>query len=244
MNSTAGKHASTQLPRAVCLVSGGMDSAVTLAEALRDGFEAYALSFDYGQRHVHELSAAKRVASALGATEHRIAKLDLSVFGGSALTDDLEVPKDRAELEIGSGVPSTYVPARNTVFLSMALAWAEVLRATDLFIGVNAVDYSGYPDCRPEFLTAFEQLAAKATAAGTEHGARFRVHAPLMKLSKREVVERARELNVDLGWTHTCYDPVQSGSEVLACGHCDACLLRLRGFEQAGQQDPIAYNPA
>jgi len=226
---------------AVCLVSGGMDSAVTLAEAVRAGFRAHALSFDYGQRHAHELEAAKRVALAYGATEHRIVKLDLSVFGGSALTDDLEVPKDREEAAIGSGVPVTYVPARNTVFLSVALAWAEVLGATDLFLGVNAVDYSGYPDCRPEFLAAFEALAAKATAAGTERGESFRVHAPLMELSKREVVERARELGVDLGLTHTCYDPVEQGQRVLACGHCDACLLRLKGFEAAGCTDPIAY---
>ncbi|MFT5287843.1 MAG: 7-cyano-7-deazaguanine synthase [Planctomycetota bacterium] len=227
--------------RAVCLVSGGMDSAVTLAEAMRDGFEAYALSFDYGQRHVHELHAAKRVAAAVGAIEHRIAKLDLAVFGGSALTADVDVPKDRDEGEIGTGIPITYVPARNTVFLSMALAWAEVLGATDIYIGVNAVDYSGYPDCRPEFLSAFEALACKATAAGTESGARFRIHAPLMKMTKQQVVERAQVLGVDLGLTHTCYDPIGASPEVKACGHCDACLLRLRGFEQAGVPDPIPY---
>ncbi len=233
-------HSQTR-PPAVCLVSGGMDSAVTLAEAVHAGFCAHALSFDYGQRHAHELDCARRVANAGGAAEHRIVTLDLSVFGGSALTTDEEVPKDRDEQEIGTGVPATYVPARNTVFLSVALAWAEVLGAKDLFIGVNAVDYSGYPDCRPEFLAAFEELAGKATAAGTERGERFRVHAPLMEFSKQQVVERAIELDVDLALTHTCYDPVERDGAVLACGHCDACLLRLKGFEQAGRVDPIEY---
>jgi len=226
---------------AVCLVSGGMDSAVTLAEAVRAGFRAHALSFDYGQRHSHELDCATRVARAGGAVDHRVVKLDLSVFGGSALTADVDVPKDRDETEIGSGVPVTYVPARNTVFLSVALAWAEVLGATDLFIGVNAVDYSGYPDCRPEFLAAFEALAGKATAAGAERGESIRVHAPLMELSKRQVVERAVELEVDLALTHTCYDPIEQSGQVLACGHCDACSLRLKGFEEAGRVDPIGY---
>ena len=218
-----------------------MDSAVTLAEAVRAGFAVHALSFDYGQRHSYELECAKQVARAGSALEHRIVKLDLSVFGGSALTADVDVPKDRDETEIGSGVPVTYVPARNTVFLSVALAWAEVLGATDLFIGVNAVDYSGYPDCRPEFLAAFEELAGKATAAGAERGETFEVHAPLMELSKRQVVERAVELEVDLALTHTCYDPLESSGQVLACGHCDACLLRLKGFEEAGRVDPIGY---
>ena len=218
-----------------------MDSAVTLAEAVCAGFRAHALSFDYGQRHSHELDCAKRVARAGGAVDHRVVKLDLSVFGGSALTADVDVPKDRDEAEIGSGVPVTYVPARNTVFLSVALAWAEVLGATDLFIGVNAVDYSGYPDCRPEFLSAFEALAGKATAAGTERGEAFQVHAPLMELSKRQIVQRAVELEVDLALTHTCYDPTELAGQVLACGHCDACLLRLKGFEEAGRVDPIGY---
>jgi 7-cyano-7-deazaguanine synthase len=221
-----------------------MDSAVALAEARRAGFAAYALSFDYGQRHVVELDAARRVARAGSAVDHRIVRIDLRELGGSALTDRIEVPKDRAMGEIGSGVPATYVPARNTVFLAVALGWAEVLEATDLFVGINALDYSGYPDCRPAFLEAFEALASVATAAGTERGARFRVHAPLMKLTKREIVLRAEELGVDLGSTHTCYDPrVADDGGVLACGRCDACLLRLKGFAEAGRRDPIRYAP-
>jgi len=229
-------------PRAVCLVSGGMDSAVTLAEARALGFEAYALSFLYGQRFACELEAARRVAEAGGAADHRVVTVDLSALGGSAVTADIDVPKDRDESAIGSGVPVTYVPARNTVFLSVALGWAEILGATDLFIGVNAVDYSGYPDCRPVFLTAFEELAAVATAAGAESGARFRVRAPLLELSKAQIVKRAGELGVDLALTHTCYDPlIRAGEPVLACGHCDACQLRLKGFAAAGQTDPIPY---
>jgi len=243
--------------RAVCLVSGGMDSAVVLAEAALRGFDAYALSFRYGQRHAVELDAAVRVARAGGAAVHRIVDLDLSAIGGSALTDDLEVPKDRPadELEV---IPPTYVPARNTVFLSVALGWAEVLGARHLFVGVNAVDYSGYPDCRPEFLRAFEALAAVATAAGAEDGARFHVEAPLLELSKADITRRAVELGVDVGLTHTCYDPViedvdgahiaatpsaASGARVLACGRCDACQLRLAGFAEALLVDPIPYVP-
>ena len=219
-----------------------MDSAVTLAEARALCFDAYALSFLYGQRFACELEAARRVAEAGGAADHRIVTVDLAALGGSAVTDDIEVPKDRDEEEMGSGVPVTYVPARNTVFLSVALGWAEILGATDLFIGVNAVDYSGYPDCRPEFLQAFEQLAAVATAAGTEDGARFRVHAPLLELSKGGIVRRARELGVDLALTHTCYDPIlQPDESVRACGRCDACQLRLKGFAEAGETDPIPY---
>ena len=230
---------------AVCLVSGGMDSAVVLAEALALGFDAYALSFRYGQRHAVELEAAARVAKALGAADHRVVTVDLSVLGGSALTDDIDVPKDRADAEIGTGVPATYVPARNTVFLSVALGWAEVLGATDIFCGVNAVDYSGYPDCRPEFLRAFEALANLATAAGTESGALFKVHAPLMEMSKADIARRAVELNVDLGLTHSCYDPIVDGAgRTLACGRCDACHLRLAGFEAAGLTDPIPYATA
>ncbi len=228
-------------PPAVCLVSGGMDSAVVLAEAVAAGFDAYALSFRYGQRHVIELEAAERVARALGAVERRTVTVDLSALGGSALTDDIEVPKDRGGAEIGTGVPATYVPARNTVFLAIALGWAEVLGAVDLFVGVNAVDYSGYPDCRPPFLRAFEALANVATAAGTEEAARYRVHAPLMELSKGGIVERAAELGVDLGLTHTCYDPVALPGGVRACGRCDACHLRLAGFVEAGVPDPIEY---
>ncbi|MEX1025503.1 MAG: 7-cyano-7-deazaguanine synthase QueC [Planctomycetota bacterium] len=227
---------------AVCLLSGGMDSAVVLAEVHAAGFAPHALSFRYGQRHVVELEAAARVAAAGGAVEHRVVALDLSAIGGSALTDAMEVPKDRGA-SIGRGVPPTYVPARNTVFLAVALGWAEVLGAADLFVGVNAVDYSGYPDCRPEFLEAFERLADVATAAGAEHGVRFRVHAPLMRLSKADIVRRAEELGIDLGLTQTCYDPTVAGGRVLACGRCDSCVLRLRGFAEAGRGDPVPYLP-
>ncbi len=226
---------------AVCLVSGGMDSAVVLAEARAAGYAPHALSFRYGQRHAVELEAASRVAEAVGAADHRVVEVNLGALGGSALTDRIEVPKDRHADAIGDGVPATYVPARNTVFLAVALGWAEVLDATDLFVGVNAIDYSGYPDCRPEFLRAFEALAQTATAAGAERGARYVVHAPLMELDKAGIVRRAAELGVDLGLTHTCYDPVVDGTSVLSCGRCDACILRLRGFAQAGVSDPIPY---
>ncbi len=232
---------SDPLPPAVCLVSGGMDSAVVLAEARAAGRAAHALSFRYGQRHLVELDAAARVAEAGGAAQHRVVTVDLSTLGGSALTDDIEVPKDRADDAIGGDVPVTYVPARNTVFLSVALGWAEVLGARELWIGVNAMDYSGYPDCRPEFLEAFERLAAVATAAGAEQGERFRVRAPLMDLDKAGIVRRAAELGVDLGLTHTCYDPLVRDGAVLACGRCDACRLRLKGFAEAGATDPVAY---
>jgi len=229
-------------PRAVCLVSGGMDSAVVLAEARAAGFESYALSVRYGQRAQCELEAAARVARALGACEHRVVELDLSGFRGSALTGAYAVPKDRDEAHIAqAGVPPTYVPARNTLLLALALGWAETLGARDLFLGVNAVDYSGYPDCRPEFLRAFEALAAVATAAGAEQGVRFRVHAPLLGLTKKDIVLRAAELGVDLALTHTCYDPQPSASGWLACGRCDACTLRLKGFREAGRADPVAY---
>jgi 7-cyano-7-deazaguanine synthase len=218
-----------------------MDSAVALAEARAAGFAVHALTVDYGQRHAAELAAAERVVRALGAAEPRTVALDLRALGGSALTGDAAVPKDRDEASIGAGVPPTYVPARNTLLLALALAWAEVLGARDLFIGVNALDYSGYPDCRPEFLRAFEALAEVATAAGAEHGARFRVHAPLVALSKREIVLRAEALGVDLGLTHTCYDPVRDERGWLACGRCDACRLRLKGFREAGRTDPVVY---
>jgi len=231
----------TPSKRAVCLVSGGMDSAVTLAEARAQGFECHALSFDYGQRHKVELEAAARVARALGAAEQRVVKVDLSAIGGSALTDAIEVPKDRSEAEIGRGVPSTYVPARNTVFLAVALGWAEVLGAREIFVGVNALDYSGYPDCRSEFLRAFEELARVATAAGAEEHAQFCVRAPLLELSKAAIVKRGIELGVDFSMTHSCYDPFVRGEKVLACGHCDACLLRKKGFSEAGVADPIPY---
>ena len=228
-------------PKAVCLLSGGMDSAVTLAEAREAGFDIYALSVRYGQRHEVELEAAARVAAALGVVEHRIITVDLSEIGGSALTDEIDVPKDRPEAQIGEGVPVTYVPARNTVFLSVALGWAEVLRARDIFCGVNAVDYSGYPDCRPAFLRAFEELAKVATVAGADGGANFRVNAPLLEMTKAEIVTRGVELSVDFGLTHTCYDPVIGEEGVLACGRCDACTLRLAGFKEAESEDPISY---
>jgi len=219
------------------LLSGGIDSSTTLALAIAEGFEAYALSFDYGQRHQIEVEAARRAANSLGAKEHRVAKIDLRVFGGSALTDDLDVPKQRSEREITDGIPVTYVPARNTIFLAYALAWAEVIPANDIFIGVNAIDYSGYPDCRPEFIEAFENLANLATKAGME-GRRCKIHTPLIKLSKTEIIRKAIKLGVDLSLTHSCYDPTPEG---LACGECDSCLLRLKGFREAGVKDPIRY---
>ena len=228
-------------PRAVCLLSGGMDSAVTLAEARAAGCETFALSFRYGQRHALELEAAAELARALGAVEHRVVALDLAAIGGSALTDAIEVPKDREAEHMGSAVPVTYVPARNALFLTVALGWAEVLGARELYLGVNAVDYSGYPDCRPEFLRAFEELAVVATAVGAEEGARFHVRAPLLEFSKAQIVARAAELGVDLGRTWTCYDPLDAGAELRSCGRCDACLLRLEGFRAAGVRDPLEY---
>ena len=224
------------MKRAVVLVSGGLDSATTLAICIRDGFEAHALSFDYGQRHKAEILRAKRVAASLGAREHRIAAIDLRVFGGSALTDDIAVPKNSNPTDVND-IPATYVPARNTIFLSYALAWCEVLGAADIFIGANAIDYSGYPDCRPAFIAAFEQLAAVATKAGVE-GTRFRIHAPLISLSKADIIRRGAELGVDFSFTHSCYDPVEDG---LACGTCDSCRIRLEGFRNAGLKDPISY---
>ena len=223
------------MKRAVVLVSGGIDSATVLAMAARDGFETYALSFDYGQRHRREVVAAEKIAKAFGARRHRVAKIDLRVFGGSALTDEIAVPKGRTGEE--HDIPLTYVPARNTIFLSYALAWAEVLDMRDIFIGVNAVDYSGYPDCRPEFITAFEKLAELATKAGTE-GAHFHIHAPLITMSKADIIRKANELGVDFSMTHSCYDPTPEG---FACGGCDSCQLRLKGFREAGLQDPICY---
>jgi 7-cyano-7-deazaguanine synthase len=225
------------MKRAVVLLSGGIDSTTTLAIAITGGYEAYALSFDYGQRHQLETEAARRVATSLGAKDHRIAQIDLRVFGGSALTDDVAVPKRRSETEIAQGIPVTYVPARNTIFLAYALAWAEVISADDIFIGVNAIDYSGYPDCRPEFIEAFVKLADLGTKAGVE-GRRFQIHAPLIKLSKAEIIRKGIELGVDFSLTHSCYDPKPDG---LACGECDSCLLRLKGFREAGTNDPIRY---
>ncbi len=225
------------MKRAVVLVSGGIDSATTLAIAIAEGYEAYALSFDYGQRHQIETEAARSVANSLGTKEHRVAKIDLRVFGGSALTDDLDVPKQRSDVEIGRSIPITYVPARNTIFLAYALAWAEVIPANDIFLGVNAIDYSGYPDCRPEFIEAFENVANLGTKTGVE-GRRFQIHTPLIKFSKAEIIRKAVELGVDLSLTHSCYDPTPEG---LACGECDSCLLRLKGFREAELKDPIRY---
>jgi 7-cyano-7-deazaguanine synthase len=222
---------------AVVLLSGGIDSTTTLAAAIAEGHDAYALSFDYGQRHQIETQAARRVADSLGAKEHRIAKIDLRVFGGSALTDQIDVPKQRSETEIEHGIPVTYVPARNTIFLAYALAWAEVIQAADIFLGVNAIDYSGYPDCRPEFIEAFQTLANLATKAGVE-GRRFQLHTPLIKFSKAEIIRKAVQLGVNLSLTHSCYDPSPEG---LACGECDSCLLRLKGFREAGITDPGRY---
>jgi len=222
---------------AVVLLSGGLDSATTLAVAKRDGFECCALSFDYGQRHRHELDAARRVAEAAGVRQHVVLPLDLRTFGGSALTDDIAVPKDRSEAAMTSGIPITYVPARNTVFLSLALGWAEVLGAFDLFIGVNAVDYSGYPDCRPEFIEQFEHLANVATQAGVEGRGRFQIHAPLINLTKAEIIQLGTSLGVDYGLTHSGYDPDENGRP---CGRCDSCLIRRDGFAKAGIVDPLS----
>lgn len=216
--------------KAVLLLSGGLDSATCLALAKEQGFDVYALSFRYGQRHIHELTAATNVAKALGAKEHRIADIDLRLFGGSALTADIAVPKDRTEHAISHGVPITYVPARNTIFLSFALAWAEVLGANDIYIGVNAVDYSGYPDCRPEFVEAFEKLANLATAAATEQGQRITLHTPLIHLTKAQIIREGLRLGVNYDLTLSCYDPLPNGT---ACGSCDSCQLREKGFREA-----------
>ncbi len=226
------------MPKAVCLLSGGLDSATCLALARRDGFECYALSFDYGQRHRIELDAAERVARSLGAAEHKVVRVDLRLFGGSALTAGIEVPKLRDRAAMRSEIPLTYVPARNTIFLALALAWAEVLGSGDIFIGVNAIDYSGYPDCRPEYIEAFERMASLATRAGVEGRTHLRIHTPLIRLSKAEIVRLGTELGVDFRLTHSCYDPDEEGRP---CGACDSCILRLKGFEEAGLADPVKY---
>ena len=223
--------------KAVVLLSGGLDSATTLAMARAGGFECHALSFRYGQRHAGELDAARRVAAALGAKDHKVAEIDLRLFGGSALTADIAVPKGRNADEISHGVPVTYVPARNTIFLSFALAWAEVLGADDIFIGVNALDYSGYPDCRPEYIEAFEKMARLATKSGAEGTARFKIHTPLISMTKSEIIRKGLELGVDYGLTTSCYDP---GPQGRPCGQCDACQLRAKGFAEAGMVDPAA----
>jgi len=226
---------------AVVLLSGGLDSTTTLAIARAKGFAVYALTVHYGQRHAAELDAARRVAAAFGVAEHKVLGLDLRAFGGSALTADIPVPKDRSDAAIGHGIPVTYVPARNTILLSLALAWAEVLGAYDLFLGVNALDYSGYPDCRPEYVAAFETMANLATKAGVEGSRRFTVHTPLIRMTKREIIRTGLELKVDYGLTVSCYDPDESGA---ACGACDACRLRQKGFRELGLPDPAPYRTA
>jgi len=220
------------------LLSGGLDSATTAAIARAEGYQLFALSVDYGQRHRFELESARRVAELLGVARHVVASVGLDQFGGSALTDSIDVPLDRPENEISHGIPITYVPARNTVFLSLALGYAEVVGAADLFVGVNAVDYSGYPDCRPEFIEAFEKLANLATKAGVEGTMRFRVHTPLIRMTKAEIIRRGMELGVDYALTHSCYSPNEAG---VPCGRCDACHLRIKGFAEAGLVDPVQY---
>jgi 7-cyano-7-deazaguanine synthase len=226
------------LKRAVVLVSGGLDSATTLAIARSEACEAHALSIDYGQRHRHELACARRVAQSLGAARHTVVAVDLRAIGGSALTDALAVPKDRSDEAIGQGIPATYVPARNTVFLSLALGYAEVVEAFDIFLGANILDYSGYPDCRPEYLAQFERLANLATRAAVEGRGTFRILAPLLRRTKAEIIREGTRLGVDYTWTLSCYDPDAEGR---ACGRCDSCRLRLKGFQEAGLRDPAPY---
>jgi 7-cyano-7-deazaguanine synthase len=224
--------------KAIVLSSGGLDSTTAMALARQEGYEIYSLSFRYGQRHALELKAAQKVAKALGAKEHVVIDIDLAKVGGSALTDNIEMPKARTEQEMGKDIPVTYVPARNTVFLSYALAWAEVLGISDIFIGVNAIDYSGYPDCRPEYIEAFEQMANLATKAGVEGNTQVRIRTPLIYMTKAEIIQKGTELGVDYSMTHSCYNPSPDGK---ACGQCDSCLLRKKGFKEAGIPDPTAY---
>jgi 7-cyano-7-deazaguanine synthase len=225
--------------KAVVLLSGGLDSATTLAVACSDGFQCYALTFAYGQRHKREIEAAKKVAESLGVAEHRIIKIDLATFGGSALTDEtIDVPMDRADIDSSTQIPVTYVPARNTIFLSYALAWAEVLGAFDIFIGVNSTDYSGYPDCRAEFIAAFEKTANLATAAAVEEKGRYCIQTPIIQMTKAQIIQTGTKLGVDYFLTHSCYDPDQQGR---SCGRCDSCRLRIKGFAEAGLKDPIEY---
>ncbi len=225
--------------KAVILLSGGIDSATTLAVARSMGFDLYALSFRYGQRHMVELEAAARIACAMSASRHLIVDIDLRRIGGSALTSELLVPKHRSVEELGKEIPVTYVPARNTIFLSYALAWAEVIGSFDIFIGVNALDYSGYPDCRPEFIEAYERMANLATKAGVEGALKLKIHTPLIDLTKAQIIHRGMEIGVDYSLTHSCYDPGEDGT---ACGYCDSCLLRLKGFHEAGINDPVKYS--
>jgi 7-cyano-7-deazaguanine synthase len=224
--------------KAVVLLSGGLDSTTALAIAKSEGYAIYAMSFRYGQRHAIELESARRVAEAFGVERHLIVDIDLRMIGGSALTDDIDVPKQRSTEEMSTGIPVTYVPARNTIFLSFALALAETINAADIFIGVNALDYSGYPDCRPEYIAAFEQMANLATKAGVEGTMRLKIHTPLIAMTKAEIIKTGLALGIDYSLTHSCYDPTPEG---LACGRCDSCLLRLKGFAEAGASDPLRY---
>jgi len=228
----------THVKKAVVLSSGGIDSTTAMAIAKHEGFKIFSLSFFYGQRHANELDAAKKVAIAIGVTEHLVINIDLKQIGGSSLTDDIDVPKDRDEQEMVREIPVTYVPARNTIFLSFALAWAEVLKSSDIFIGVNAIDYSGYPDCRPEYIDAFERMANLATKAGVEGTTKIRIRTPLIRLTKAAIIQKGIELGVDYVLTHSCYDPSPQG---LACGKCDSCFLRRKGFKEAGVTDPTRY---
>ena len=227
------------MKKAVILLSGGLDSATCLAIAKQDGYELHALSFNYGQRHKFEIEAAKSVAKSIGAKNHINLTIDLRAFGGSALTDDIEVPKKRDANQILNEIPITYVPARNTIFLSFGLAFAETIKSNDIFIGVNALDYSGYPDCRPEYIESFEKMAQLATKSGTEKNNQIRLHTPLIQLTKAEIIKTGLALGVNYGITHSCYDPVDKGNP---CGACDACQIRLKGFLDAGLSDPLVYN--
>jgi len=226
------------MKKAIVLLSGGLDSTTVLAIAKNLNFEVYALSFDYGQRHEIELESAKKIAAMFAVKEHKTAKIDLKIFGGSALTSDIAVPKDSLSTEI---IPVTYVPARNTIFLSYALAYAEVVGAFDIFIGVNAIDYSNYPDCRPEFITSFEKLANFATAVGVKNEESFKIHAPLISMNKKEIIQKGISLGVDYSQTHSCYDPIIKDEKIYSCGKCDSCLLRLSGFKEAKIKDEIPY---
>jgi 7-cyano-7-deazaguanine synthase len=235
---TRVKNQPNTLKPVVILLSGGLDSATAAAIARGEGFELFALSIDYGQRHRFELEAAARVARHLGVKRHETVRIDLAQFGASALTADIAVPKGRSAAEMAGGIPVTYVPARNTVLLSLALAYAETVGAADIFIGVNAIDYSGYPDCRPEYIEAFERLASLATKAGVEGTLKFKIHTPLIKMTKAEIIRSGTELGVDFSLTHSCYDPDAAGQP---CGRCDACLLRRKGFAEAGLTEPLSY---
>ncbi len=226
------------MKKAVILLSGGLDSATTLAIAQNDGFTSYGLTFSYGQRHQFEIGASQKIAEACNLTNHIITEIDLRAFGGSALTDDIDVPKDRSENTMSGSIPVTYVPARNTIFLSFALAWAEVLQSNDIFLGVNSMDYSGYPDCRPEYIQSFQSMANLATKAGVEGAQSITIHTPLISMTKEEIIRKGLELGVDYSLTHSCYDPDKAGN---ACGRCDSCRIRLKGFQEAGTADPINY---